>query len=60
MCVCVFCWDFWVFSLWVGDGRKGREMREAREGLPVVNESGNIILYLRVGICSNKSGEFCI
>ena len=47
----VFWWDFRVFSLWVGDGGKGREMREAREDFLSArcNESGNRILYLRVG-----------
>ena len=39
------------FSLWVGDGGKGREMREGREDFLSArcNESGNRILYLRVG-----------
>ena len=37
-------------------------MREARKDFlsACCNESGNRILYLRVGICSNKSGDFCI
>ena len=47
----VFWWDFRVFSLWVGDGGKGREMREGREDFLSArcNEWGNRILYLRVG-----------
>ena len=42
---------FLGFSLWVCDGGKGREMREAREDFLSArcNESGNRILYLRVG-----------
>ena len=40
----VFWWDFRVFSLWVGEGGKGREMREDFS-LPVV---------------MNQEIEFCI